>query len=50
MPPEASAIAPVLAPTGDLDLVTARDLGTRLSELAGTPGDAVLDLSGVGPR
>jgi anti-anti-sigma factor len=45
---DASATIPVLAPTGDLDLATARDLGSRLGELAGTPGDAVLDLSGVG--
>ena len=44
---DAAAIAPIIAPTGDLDLVTARDLGTRLAELAGTPGNAVLDLSGV---
>lgn len=40
---------PVLAPTGDLDLTTSRDLASRLGELAGVPaGDAVLDLSGVG--
>ena len=45
---DASATVPVLSPTGDLDLATARDLGTQLSELAGTPGDAVLDLSNVG--
>lgn len=38
---------PVLTPTGDLDLVSARDLGSRLGELAGSPGDAVLDLSRV---
>ena len=48
MPLKASATVPVVAPAGDLDLVTARDLGTRLAELAGTPGDAVLDLSEVG--
>lgn len=44
---EASATVPVVAPTGDLDLATARDLGTHLAELAGTPGPAVLDLSDV---
>lgn len=44
---DASAIPPVLAPIGDLDLNTSRALGSRLAELAGTPGDAVLDLSGV---
>ena len=48
MPLKASATVPVIAPTGDLDLGTARDLGTQLAELAGTPGDAVLDLSQVG--
>jgi anti-anti-sigma factor len=39
---------PVLAPTGDLDLSTARELGARLAEMAGEPaGDAVLDLTGL---
>jgi anti-anti-sigma factor len=38
---------PVVAPAGDLDLVTSRDLASRLGELAGSPGDAVLDLSSV---
>jgi len=36
-----------VAPRGEIDLVTARDLSTRLSELAGVGGDAVLDLSAV---
>jgi stage II sporulation protein AA (anti-sigma F factor antagonist) len=45
---EASAATPVLAPTGALDLATSRSLGSELGELAGTPGDAVLDLSEVG--
>jgi anti-sigma B factor antagonist len=45
--PDASATVPVLAPTGDLDLATSRSLGTDLAELAGTPGSAVLDLSGI---
>ena len=44
----AAAITPVLAPTGSLDLVTSRGLGSALGELAGTPGDAVLDLTDVG--
>ena len=44
---EASATTPVLSPTGDLDLDTSRALATQLGELAGTRGDAVLDLSGV---
>lgn len=49
MLPDASASVPVLAPTGDLDLHTARDLGSRLAEMAGEPaGDAVLDLTGLG--
>ena len=39
---------PVLAPTGDLDLSTSRDLAAQLSEMAGAPaGDAVLDLTGL---
>ncbi len=39
---------PVLAPTGDLDLSTSRDLGAQLAEKAGEPaGDAVLDLTGL---
>lgn len=43
-----NANVPVLAPTGDLDLSTSRDLGSRLAEMAGDPaGDAVLDLSGL---
>ena len=45
--PDASATIPVLAPRGELDLATSRDLSTQLSELAGTPGNAVLDLSGL---
>jgi stage II sporulation protein AA (anti-sigma F factor antagonist) len=44
---DASANVPVVAPTGDLDLATSRDLASRLGELAGSPGDAVLDLSAV---
>jgi anti-anti-sigma factor len=47
MPPETEASVPVLAPAGDLDLATARGLGASLSELAGTAGDAVLDLTDV---
>lgn len=48
MTPDATASVPVLAPTGDLDLVTSRDLASRLAEMAGAPaGDAVLDLSGL---
>jgi anti-sigma B factor antagonist len=43
-----AADVPILAPTGDLDLNTSRDLGSRLAEMAGAPaGDAVLDLSGL---
>ena len=42
-----AATTPVLSPTGPLDLVTSRGLGSALGELAGTPGDAVLDLSDV---
>lgn len=42
-----AATTPVLTPTGPLDLVTSRGLGSALGELAGTPGDAVLDLTGV---
>jgi anti-anti-sigma factor len=49
MPPDAvkHPDVPVLAPVGDLDLVTSRDLAARLGELAGSHGDAVLDLSDI---
>ena len=43
----AATTTPVLSPTGSLDLVTSRGLGSALGELAGTPGDAVLDLTDV---
>lgn len=43
----AATTTPVLTPTGSLDLVTSRGLGSALGELAGTPGDAVLDLTAV---
>jgi stage II sporulation protein AA (anti-sigma F factor antagonist) len=46
--PDASATPPVLTATGALDLTTSRTLASQLGELAGTPGDAVLDLSAVG--
>ena len=47
MTPDVTSV-PVLAPTGDLDLNTSRDLGSRLAEMAGDPaGDAVLDLTGL---
>lgn len=45
--PDVASSVPVLAPTKDLDIATSRELGQRLAELAGTAGDAVLDLSGV---
>ncbi len=39
---------PVVAPSGDIDLATSRDLGSQLGEIAGEPGVAVvLDLSQV---
>ena len=39
---------PVVAPRGDIDLATSRDLGSQLGEIAGEPGvAAVLDLSQV---
>jgi anti-sigma B factor antagonist len=39
---------PVVAPRGEIDLVTSRDLGSQLQEVAGAPGvAAVLDLSDV---
>jgi anti-sigma B factor antagonist len=46
--PDPAADIPVVAPAGDLDLATSRDLASRLGELAGTQGDAVLDLTEVG--
>src|SRR5688500_6591586 len=48
MPPEIDVSVGLLAPKGDVDLDTARGLGLSLSELAGSPGNAVLDLSAVG--
>jgi anti-anti-sigma factor len=47
MPPETEVPVAVLAPAGPLDLATSRELGASLSELAGTAGNAVLDLSDV---
>jgi anti-anti-sigma factor len=47
MPPETEASVVVLAPSGPLDLATSRELGASLSELAGTAGNAVLDLTDV---
>lgn len=39
---------PVVAPRGDIDLATSRELGSQLGELAGEPGvAAVLDLTHV---
>jgi anti-sigma B factor antagonist len=38
---------PVVRARGEIDLATARDLATQLSGLAGTGGDAALDLSAV---
>ena len=39
---------PVVAPRGDIDLATSRDLGSQLGEIAGEPGVAlVLDLTDV---
>ena len=45
---DAATHVPVLEATGDLDLATSRGLASRLGELAGSPGNAVLDLSQVG--
>lgn len=42
-----AATTPVVAPNGPIDLATSRGLATTLGELAGTPGDAVLDLTKV---
>ena len=46
--PDAATSVPVVAPTKELDIASSRELAQRLSELAGSPGDAVLDLSQVG--
>ena len=44
----ATAAVPTVAPRGALDLASARDLQSRLAELAGENGhQAILDLSGV---
>lgn len=42
-----AATVPVLSATGELDLHSSRGLATQLGELAGSPGNAVLDLSKV---
>ena len=43
-----AAQVPLLAPAGDLDLHTSRELASRLAEMAGQPaGDAVLDLTAL---
>src|SRR5690554_5002260 len=44
---DVSARVPVLTPSGDIDLATSRELAAQLSELAGEPHNAVLDLSQV---
>ncbi len=47
--PEAGGQPPVVAPTGELDLHSSRDLAARLHEMAGDQsGDAILDLTAVG--
>jgi anti-sigma B factor antagonist len=46
--PDAATSVPVVAPTKELDIASSRELGQRLAELAGSPGDAVLDLTQVG--
>jgi anti-anti-sigma factor len=47
MPRDTLGDIPVLTPRGDLDLTSARGLASQLGELAGTAGNAVLDLSEV---
>jgi anti-anti-sigma factor len=47
MPADTVGDVPVVTPTGDLDLASARSLASLLAELAGAPGDTVLDLSEV---
>jgi anti-anti-sigma factor len=47
MPADTVGDVPVVTPTGDLDLASARSLASLLGELAGAPGDTVLDLSEV---
>jgi anti-sigma B factor antagonist len=42
-----AATVPVLSATGELDLHSSRGLATQLGELAGSPGNAVLDLTSV---
>ncbi len=38
---------PTVVARGEVDVASSRDLATRLGELAGSPGDAVLDLTQV---
>ena len=46
--PHPTSPAPVLAPAGELDLHSSRDLAARLHELAGDhAGDAILDLTKI---
>lgn len=42
-----AATVAVLSATGELDLHSSRGLATQLGELAGSPGNAVLDLTKV---
>jgi anti-anti-sigma factor len=48
MPADSVGGVPVVTPTGALDLAGVRSLASKLAELAGSPGDTVLDLSQVG--
>lgn len=45
---DAATHIPVLEATGDIDLASSRGLASRLGELAGSTGNAVLDLTKVG--
>jgi anti-anti-sigma factor len=45
--PEQRTDFPTIVARGEIDLETSRGLSAELGELAGQPGDAVLDLSDV---
>lgn len=45
---DAALQIPVVEATGDIDLASSRGLASRLGELAGAAGNAVLDLTRVG--
>ena len=44
---QARTDVPTVSPRGEIDIASSRTLAVRLGELAGQPGDAILDLTEV---